>query len=392
MRFFHLADLHLGFPIKDNEDNFDYYTSLEFVVKKAEEYKIDAVVIAGDVFDSRDPDAKIQALFAKFVRDLTARGISVLLITGNHEGAPYREKSIHLDVYNNLKLKDVYISKKPEVITIKGINFITLPYPFKANLFVKEEYRNKPLNEQLSLLHAKLLEAFSDVVSSVNKRDKNVVVAHIPVLEGQIGSERNLIRYADISSDLSFSIEELDKEFVLYYALGHLHKHQEIISKKYSHPFVYAGSLDRLDFGEEKDEKGFYFVEIDSKVTYEFIENPYARKFYTIEIFSDDSFLNIDREKVKTSITRFVIKGDLQDETLLTKYVDLVKKEAYSFAYVSDERASDLPIRDSVNLNFDPIEALIEYLDKSPSLEVKNRKDLLIEEAKAIFEEIENEA
>lgn len=389
MRLLHLADLHLGFPLREDESKFNFFKSLDFVVEKAKEYKVEVVLIAGDVFHERSPNAKLQSIFSSFVRNLMVNKIPVLIITGNHEGPSFRGKNIHLDVYDNLKLPSVYVSKTSEVISINGANFITLPYPFKLNFIAKEENRNREESEVLNLMNRRLLDILDEKLSDIGNGNLNILVGHLPVSEGEVGFEK----YINITSEIPLSIEELDRINISYFALGHLHKHQIIRSKKYGHVFVYPGSLDRLDFGDEDDEKGFYFVEVEpSKEPYlEFIKNPFAREFYTIEIQNEKSFESIDMEKVKRSITRLLIKGDLFEEHMLSKFIEIVKKEAYSFAYIDDRREGNIPIRDFVSKAVNPIESLIEYIDKSPNEDIKKLKNKIIEEAKSIFEEI-NEA
>lgn len=383
MRFFHLADLHIGFPLKNGENNFNFQNTLDFVIEKAKEYKVDLVVIAGDVFHKRDPEVRDEKLFARFVNALAESNIEILIVTGNHEGAPFRERSIHLDLYNELPLKFIHISKMPEVITIKGVNFITLPYPFKTNILSKEEYRDKSEDEVLNILNRRLLSIVDELISEVNG-GKNILVAHMPVSEGVIGFEQ----YINFSKELPLSIEELDRSNIIYYALGHLHKNQILKSRKYEHTFAYPGSLDRLDFGEENDPKGFFFVEVeDSLKAIEFIENPFARKFYTIQIENDSSFDNINFEKIKDSIVRVVVKGNLEDEGKLRTLIDKLKNSAYVFTQVIDERDTGAVVLSSVS-EVDPMKAIEEYLDKSKDARLKKLRERILEEARNILGEL----
>jgi exonuclease SbcD len=383
MRFFHLADLHIGFPLKNGENNFNFQNTLDFVIEKAKEYKVDLVVIAGDVFHKRDPEVRDEKLFARFVNALAESNIEILIVTGNHEGAPFRERSIHLDLYNELPLKFIHISKIPEVITIKGVNFITLPYPFKTNILSKEEYRDKSEDEVLNILNRRLLSIVDELISEVNG-EKNILVAHMPVSEGVIGFEQ----YINFSKELPLSIEELDRSNIIYYALGHLHKNQILKSRKYEHTFAYPGSLDRLDFGEENDPKGFFFVEVeDSLKAIEFIENPFARKFYTIQIENDSSFDNINFEKIKDSIVRVVVKGNLEDEGKLRTLIDKLKNSAYVFTQVIDERDTGTVVLSSVS-EVDPMKAIEEYLDKSKDARLKKLRERILEEARNILGEL----
>lgn len=383
MRFLHLADLHIGFPLKNGENNFNFQNTLDFVIEKAKEYKVDLVVIAGDVFHKRDPEVRDEKLFARFVNALAESNIEILIVTGNHEGAPFRERSIHLDLYNELPLKFIHISKMPEVITIKGVNFITLPYPFKTNILSKEEYRDKSEDEVLNILNRRLLSIVDELISEVSG-EKNILVAHMPVSEGVIGFEQ----YINFSKELPLSIEELDRSNIIYYALGHLHKNQIIKSRKYEHTFAYPGSLDRLDFGEENDPKGFFLVEVeDSLKAIEFIENPFARKFYTIQIENDSSFDNINFEKIKDSIVRVVVKGNLEDEGKLRTLIDKLKDGAYVFTQVIDERDTGAVVLSSVS-EVDPMKAIEEYLDKSKDARLKKLRERILEEARNILGEL----
>lgn len=385
MKFFHLADLHIGFPLKANEKNFDYAKQLNFIIEKAKEFHIDAMVIAGDVFHMRDPDVTSQRLFAKFIKDVALNGIEVLIVTGNHEGSPFRERNVHLDIYKELPLNFMHISKLPEVYTIKGVNFITLPYPFKTNLLSKDEYRGKSEEEVLNELNAKLLLTLDSLLSNIKNHYMNILVAHLPVSEGKQGSEM----YVNFAKENPLSIEELDRENISYFALGHLHKTQILQSRKFNHMFVYPGSLDRVDFGEEQDKKGFYFVDTEN-TSPQFIENPYARAFYTIEIDSDASFDEIEVEKVKRSITRIVINGDLENEAHLRDTIEFLRRESVAFTGVVDNRMLKTVTRDAIYEAREPLSMLEEYIEKVPDAKIKKNKENILKEAREILEELKN--
>lgn len=385
MKFFHLADLHIGFPLKANEKNFDYAKQLNFIIEKAKEFHIDAMVIAGDVFHMRDPDVTSQRLFAKFIKDVALNGIEVLIVTGNHEGSPFRERNVHLDIYKELPLNFMHISKLPEVYTIKGVNFITLPYPFKTNLLSKDEYRGKSEEEVLNELNAKLLLTLDSLLSNIKNHYMNILVAHLPVSEGKQGSEM----YVNFAKENPLSIEELDRENISYFALGHLHKTQILQSRKFNHMFVYPGSLDRVDFGEEQDKKGFYFVNTEN-TSPQFIENPYARAFYTIEIDSDASFDEIEVEKVKRSITRIVINGDLENEAHLRDTIEFLRRESVAFTGVVDNRMLKTVTRDAIYEAREPLSMLEEYIEKVPDAKIKKNKENILKEAREILEELKN--
>ena len=385
MKFFHVADLHIGFPLKPNEKNFDYGKSLNFIVEKAKGFHIDAIVIAGDVFHMRDPDVTSQRLFAKFVNDIASSGIEILIVTGNHEGSPFRERNVHLDIYKELPLEFIHVSKIPEVYTIKGVNFITLPYPFKTNLLSKEEYRGKKEDDVLNEMNAKLLLTVDLLLGNIKNHYQNILVAHIPVSEGKQGSEV----YVNFAKENPLSIEELDRENISYFALGHLHKAQILQSRKFNHMFVYPGSLDRVDFGEEQDKKGFYFVDTEN-ISPQFIENPYARAFYTIDINSNASFDTIDVEKAKRSITRIVINGDLENEARLRDTVEFLRKESVAFTGIVDNRVLKTVTRDAVYEAKEPLTMLEEYIEKVPDAKIKKNKDGILKEAREILEELKN--
>ena len=87
MRFLHLADLHLGKQMNDVSLLSDQEAVLQQIVSIAENEQVDAVLIAGDVYQRSSPQAEAMALFDAFVSGLAARGMRVYVISGNHDSA-----------------------------------------------------------------------------------------------------------------------------------------------------------------------------------------------------------------------------------------------------------------------------------------------------------------
>ena len=85
MKFFHLADLHLGKRLGEFDLIADQRFVLEQVVRAAGEREVDAVLLAGDLYDRPVPPAEAVELLDWFLTALTGRGIAVLAISGNHD-------------------------------------------------------------------------------------------------------------------------------------------------------------------------------------------------------------------------------------------------------------------------------------------------------------------
>ena len=389
-RIIHTGDLHLGFPIYKEEVNYDYFKPFSSLVDYAIENKVDLVIIAGDLFDKRDPLTNIQRGFARELHRLVKNNIPVFIITGNHEGAPNPERNIHLDVYSELEIEGVTIAKRIANYKIANLNIIALPYPFKRNLMYKDEYREKSEDEIAAAMNEVMIEKFKKIYDSLDKTIPTIIVAHVPVYEGHVGSEL----YGNFGVDLPISIEEIDESDVSYVALGHFHERQVMNSKKYLHPFVYCGSLDRITFGEESSEKGFYDVTIDErthKANFIFVKNQDARKFYTINVSNDADLGIVDLKRVKTSITRIVLNADIGDEESLRKLIADVISSAYVFAGFEDRRVVSTKLhRGTFTMTISPKEAIAKYLALRDDEYAKNHKDEIIGTAERIINEVEN--
>ena len=165
-----------------------------------------------------------------------------------------------------------------------------------------------------------------------------------------------------------------------YIALGHIHKHQVLSS---SPPVIYAGSLERVDFGEEEDEKGFYLVEIETDketgnriVSFDF--HPVTgRRFLTVNVSieSDDTdptatvlrALAEQDENICNAIVRLQVSLPVQIESQLRDNdIRGALKEAYYFAIAKDikrEARFRLGLEQRTIEEITPLEALKTYLE-----------------------------
>ena len=388
MRFLHVADLHLGFNTYGKEKDYSPFKALDFAIEYAEEHGASLFLIAGDVFDRRDPPSYIQKGFAERVKRLTESGITVFIVTGNHEGAPNPERNIHLDVYSALRIKNVFVAKRIRLYKLRDINIISVPYPYKKNLLAKEEYRDKSEAEIALKMNGIIKDAIKKYVEEADNDNPIIVAAHIPVSDAKVGSET----YSTFSFEIPLSRSDFDIDGVSYVALGHLHTRQAMETPRLGIPLVYSGSIDRINFSEENEEKGFYDVEIgaDKKPVFTPVNNPFARKFYSIRLYKDSDINAVDFARAGESITRVVLYDDLQDESLLRVLIKRLKKEALVFAGMEDKR--DFGNESSffkASLSVSPHDAIIRYLDEKKQTDkfIEKERQTILETAVKLLKE-----
>jgi exonuclease SbcD len=312
MKLIHTGDLHIGminYSKLDPETGLetrllDFFKTFDRIIDYAISEKVDAFLFAGDAYKTRDPSPTQQRGFGERIKRLAKNGIPVILAVGNHDTPNAEGKANTLDIYSALEIDNVFVSRKPELLNIAtksgNLQVVTAPWLQKGDF--------KNLGDKLLSLYEK-----------IKPEEPSVLLGHLEVEGSSFGSEKGL----SISSEVTIPISLLTNKKLNYVALGHIHKFQEL-SKNPS--VIYAGSPERIDFGEEKDEKGFVLVEISEKqkeISYKFIESG-AREFCTIKIDlkADDQnptetiLAEIKNYDIKDKIVRVVIyiPADLSKE------------------------------------------------------------------------------
>lgn len=296
IRLLHFADLHIGMEAYGQIDPrtglnrrvVDFLQAFDRVVEHAIREEADLVLFCGDAFKNRDPSPTYLREFAIRLRRLLQAEIPVFLLVGNHDLPGMERRATPLDIFNELgpllRGGDRLIIGRREAVhripTRRGpIQVIALPFPVRARLLKDEAWRSLPLEE----LDHKLREALHALLhrmleTEIDPAVPTVVAGHFSVDGAAYGSERQVLIGADVVLPPSmFQHPAID-----YVALGHIHRHQAVGPG--NPPIVYSGSLERVDFSEEGEPKGFCWVEVRrGEARWRFVELP-ARRFLTLSL------------------------------------------------------------------------------------------------------------
>ncbi|MGI8912898.1 MAG: metallophosphoesterase family protein [Chloroflexota bacterium] len=268
IRILHFADLHLGVENYGRLDPStglntrvqDFLSALDAVVDRAIGEEVDAVLFAGDAYKTKDPNVTYQREFARRLARLIGAGIPTVLLTGNHDIPNAMGRATSLDIYDALALDQVKVITKPEsfVLSTKSgpLQIVGLPWLHRNRFLEGEDVREKSAEEIEHDLASTVEEWLAKQAAALDPSIPAVALIHASVQGARFGSERNLL----LGRDLVLTPSSLDRPEFAYVALGHIHRYQRLSTQR---PIFYAGSLERIDFGEESEEKGFLLVEVE---------------------------------------------------------------------------------------------------------------------------------
>lgn len=252
MKFIHTSDWHLGRQFHNVSLLDDQQAVLDQLIQYIENNPVDAVVVAGDIYDRSVPPTIAIELLNKVVKRICGElNTPMILISGNHDGAERlgfgskQMKNAGLHIISNFE--DMLTPVVIETASAGQVAFYGMPYndPEQVRFAYQEPVSTH--DQAHKLLAEKITEQFQP-------EQRNVLVSHCFV-DGAIGSESE--RPLSIGGSDRVSHEHfLNFDYV---ALGHLHQPQ----KKGEEYIRYSGSLMKYSFGEQNQKKGFTLVEID---------------------------------------------------------------------------------------------------------------------------------
>ena len=290
IRILHFADLHIGMENYGKLDPQtgvssrigDFLARLDEIVQYAFDHDADLVLFAGDAFKTRDPDPTQQREFARRIKQLAGR-LPVFLLVGNHDIPGIAARATSIDIFRALEVPNIIVGRtggSQVVQTKRGPLFLAwMPFPVRNRLMTQEEFKGASVDQLDRALEGKVIGLLQGLAEEARSQPMpRVLAGHFSVGGAKFGSERSVM----LGRDLVVPQSALADPAWDYVALGHIHKHQHLSAGQ--PPIVYPGSLERIDFGEEVDPKGFCWVELaQGATTWRFVPVQ-ARPFRTVEV------------------------------------------------------------------------------------------------------------
>ena len=354
MHIIHFSDVHIGvenYSKPDSETGLstrlkDFLDTFDELVDFSINENVDLVVFSGDAYKSRDPNQTQQREFAKRIMSLSQAKIPVFLLTGNHDVPHVVERASSLEIYSTLEIENVYTADTLGIHNIDTkngpIQILALPWIRKSNLLAQGVDLEGKSHEEINLeIQNRIANSVQTLALQLDPKIPAICSAHITIFESVTSTEVSMM----LGSDHGLSTNQLALPCFDYVALGHIHKYQILNEEK---PLmVYPGSLQRVDFGEEKDTKGFCSIILDPKADvgdrikdFKFKEVK-ARKFKTIAISIPNKELELNKELDPTKI--------IVDKINSEQIEDAIVKLDISISSDLSPRIDDSAVRNALN-------------------------------------------
>jgi exonuclease SbcD len=289
IKLLHLADLHIGVENYGRVDPatglhtrlLDYLARMDEAIDYGLAEGADAVLIAGDVYKNRTPNPTHQREFARRIRRIRRAGLPVLILLGNHDVSPAVGRAHAIEIFETLAVEGVTIADRPGLHRLETragpLQVIALPWVTRHALLTKEELRLVSLLEVEAMLLQRIENFLHHAAEMLDADAPAVLTIHGTIDGAVVGAERQIM----LGKDLVLPKSVVALPGIDYVAMGHVHKHQVLGEHP---PVVYPGSIERIDFGEEHEDKGCVLAEIaKGQVRWRF-HRLAARPFVTIEV------------------------------------------------------------------------------------------------------------
>ncbi|WP_414752672.1 exonuclease subunit SbcD [Anabaena sp. CCY 9910] len=387
IKILHLSDIHMGSGFSHGRINSvtglntrleDFVNTLSVCIDRALGDAVDLVIFGGDAFPDATPPPYVQEAFASQFRRLVDAEIPTVLLVGNHDQHSQGQGGASLNIYRTLGVPGFVVGDRlttHHIQTRNGkVQVITLPWLTRSTLMTRQETEGLGLAEVNQLLTERLQVVMEGEIRRLDPDVPTVLLAHLMADNATLGAER----YLAVGKGFTLPLSLLTRPCFDYVALGHVHRHQNL-NKSNNPPVIYPGSIERVDFSEEKEDKGYVMIELErGNVNWEFCPLP-VRTFRTIEVDVSKA------DDPQAAIVKAIAKHDIQDAVvrliykLRSEQMDVIDSaslhnalssahtytiQAELLSQLARPRIPEL----SASSSIDPMEALKTYL--------QNREDL----------------
>jgi DNA repair protein SbcD/Mre11 len=290
IKILHLSDIHMGGGFSHGRINpqtglntrlEDFTLALRRCVDSAIAQKVDLVLFGGDAFPDATPPPYIQQAFASEFCRLVTANIPTVLLVGNHDQHAQGGGGASLCIYRTLGVPGFIVGDTlttHRIETKSGpVQIVTIPWLTRSTLLTRPETQGLSMKEVGELLLDRLRVVLEGEIRKLDPELPTVLLAHLMTDTARYGAEKFLA----VGKGFTVPMAILARDCFDYIALGHVHRYQEVCQSPLA---IYPGSIERVDFSEEKEEKGYILLELSKgKAEAQFCPLP-ARVFKTLAV------------------------------------------------------------------------------------------------------------
>jgi exonuclease SbcD len=357
-KILHFADAHIdmaNYGRRDPETGLplrvlDFLASLDEIINCAIKEEVDCVLFAGDAYKDRNPAPTFQREWGRRIMRLSQAGIPTILLVGNHDISPSIGRAHALTEFDTLQVPHVLIIDQPCFLSSEELSrlcpegksldlqLIALPWLSRTGMMTALDLQTRDLDRIYQEMIKKLNNDMDNWLKKADPELPIVLATHASVEGAVFGGERSV----SLGNELVLPLSLVQDPRLDYTALGHLHKKQDLNKGKHP-PVVYPGSIERVDFGEARDEKYFVIAEVKQGKT-----KLDWHKLKNIRPFVDQYLKLTSKDKITDQIKKALPSSDLLKDAI----VRLVLEYPRAWDPLIDEPAIRELVKDSFEFHF----------------------------------------
>ena len=330
MKILHTSDWHLGQNFYNKSRKNEHERFLQWLLEQVTEHDIDAIIVAGDIFDTSTPPSYAREMYNKFVVDSNKIGCQLVLLGGNHDSVSVLKETQQLLKYMGADvIPNTNEDHATQVVELKGksgkVEALVCAIPFirprdvlTSQAGIKGVERQKQLGDAIKQHYQSVYDAAVAKRNTFENRDTMPIIAtgHLTAMGVKQSDSVRDIYVGNLDGFAADGFPNAD-----YIALGHIHRPQVVAKREH---IRYCGSPIPLSFDELKSKKQVCVVE--------FVQGERSISQLEVPIFQPLA----------------EIKGDLSEiESQLNQYIDMEEEQSVwlSIEVQAQDYLSDLQDR-----------------------------------------------
>ncbi len=271
MKIIHTSDWHLGqhFMGKSRQSEHKYF--LSWLIDTAIDQKVDAIIVAGDIFDTGSPPSYARELYNQFIVNLRSTGIHIIILGGNHDSvATLSESKELLGYFNTHVIPGALSDISEQVITLHDPNGLPLliicaiPYLRPRDIMLslagqsgsdKKQNLQQAISDHYQSIYSLAKERKKKIYNETNQKVPIIATGHLTTVDAKSSESVREIYIGSLDAFPSSAFPPAD-----YIALGHIHLAQKVGGKEH---IRYCGSPIPLSFDELNNDKTIVIAKFD---------------------------------------------------------------------------------------------------------------------------------